>query len=518
MSYAPSLNAQGLYNWAARSVAELSERRAEINALNVFPVPDADTGSNMAHTMEAALEQADRGGDVAEALAIGSVRGARGNSGMVLSQVLAGVANASHDSVIDATVFADALERAEKLVDRAIAQPVEGTVITVLRAAAKEARAATAEGSDLHGTLVRVTAVARRALEQTPSQLEVLREAGVVDAGGMGLVILLDCLLQELESGRSSSQMSTSQLPGTELPGTELPKTDSPGIELLNAGLPNAGLPKAGLSSSERLGSGQVSSAQVSSTQVSSTQVSSTQSLAGRPASEQVPELEVMFFFSGEVEVLEAQLAPLGNSLVIARATDTSASVHIHTAQAGAVIEKAFKQGEVTNLRLEVLPENCAPVPKQRQLYAVAPAGPVADVFAAGGAKVIDPECSQAVAAAGDIFLPNGSACPAGPAHVVPTDSLVAGIAAMAVYDPEDELETAVTAMNDAVKSMRVAKPPADTTDALIVAARELLQDGGEQVTILSPHPVDQQLLAKRLGVEVMALSAPGIDAEVGVE
>lgn len=90
MSFPSSLDARGLHNWAIRTVGELSHRRAEINALNVFPVPDSDTGSNMAHTMEAALAEVEKGGDVAEALAIGSVRGARGNSGMVLSQVLRG--------------------------------------------------------------------------------------------------------------------------------------------------------------------------------------------------------------------------------------------------------------------------------------------------------------------------------------------------------------------------------------------------------------------------------------------
>src|SRR5699024_2343277 len=95
------IDAPTLHAWAKRSVAELSLRRAELNQLNMFPVPDADTGSTMAHTMEAALAEADKDGHVAEALAVGPVGGARGHSGMVLSPVLRGVADftAECDSV-----------------------------------------------------------------------------------------------------------------------------------------------------------------------------------------------------------------------------------------------------------------------------------------------------------------------------------------------------------------------------------------------------------------------------------
>lgn len=102
---------------------------------------------------------------------------------------------------------------------------------------------------------------------------------------------------------------------------------------------------------------------------------------------------------------------------------------------------------------------------------------------------------------------------------MVPTDSIVAGIAALAVYDPaEADTDAVVSTMRDAARSMRVTRPQAQTTDALIVAARELLAAGGEQVTILSPHPVDEDALTAKLGVEVMALVAPGVSAEVGVE
>lgn len=209
MSYPSTLDAQGLRNWATRAVGELSHRRDEINALNVFPVPDSDTGSNMTHTMEAAVEELNNGGDVADALALGAVRGARGNSGMVLSQLLRGVAESTVDSVIDGGVFARSLQQAVELVDRAITEPVEGTVITVLRAAAEAAGNAAARSSaNLHGIVSAAITAARTALEHTPSQLPALREAGVVDAGGAGLVILLESLLAEIEGTAGHTGLS----------------------------------------------------------------------------------------------------------------------------------------------------------------------------------------------------------------------------------------------------------------------------------------------------------------------
>src|SRR5699024_6979617 len=275
------IDAPTLHAWAKRSVAELSLRRAELNQLNVFPVPDADTGSNMAHTMEAALAEADKGGDVAEALAIGSVRGARGNSGMVLSQVLRAVADSTADSHIDARTLVDSLKLAVELVDRAIAEPVEGTVVSVLKAAAQAAEQALNHTQVLVEVLTTTCDEAAKAFANTPSQLEVLRKAGVVDAGGAGLVILLECLLAE---------------------------------------------------------------------------VSETEPREGIAVPESVFELEVVFYFSGDIDKLEAAIAPLGDSLVIARASETEANIHIHTLAAGEVIEKAFGLGVVTNLRLEVLP------------------------------------------------------------------------------------------------------------------------------------------------------------------
>lgn len=472
MSYPAELDAQGLHQWAARTVEELTRRRADINSLNVFPVPDSDTGSNMLHTMESALEEADKCNDptaVAEALAIGSVRGARGNSGMVLSQVLRGVADATTQSLIDGHVLAAALGLAVDLVDRALATPVEGTIITVLRAAAEAAKEASLEPhAELYGIAVRALEAARVALENTPSQLPALREAGVVDAGGAGLVILLECLLAQL----------TSEQPA------ELP---------LRAG-----------------GTAYSAGAQEEETDSASA----------------AAEIEVVFFYEGELGALEEALKPMGNSLVIARSTEDSGSVHIHSANAGAVIEKAFSLGSVSGLRLEALPaggaDHAAADPHgsdRRRIFAVAPEGAAGELFAKVGADVVKPGASVHGESDRDLFLPNGFGGEAGAAAIIPTHSLVAGLAAMSVYEPGNpDTAEVVAAMGDAATSMRVVHPAAEKADAVETACATLLAQGGEQVTVLTGLDLGEEDLAARLGVDVAVLRVPGLRTEIGVE
>lgn len=188
-----------LVRWARLATSALQDAREEINALNVFPVPDSDTGSNMAHTMQAALAEAEQLSetasfqDIAQALATGAVRGARGNSGVVLSQVFRGLAGVTGPSA-DLADVASSLNTAVRLVTEAIADPQEGTVLTVLRVAAEAASAPDA-------TIDRVIIAANRALAETPSQLAELRRAGVVDAGGRGLCVILGALGDALSGG-----------------------------------------------------------------------------------------------------------------------------------------------------------------------------------------------------------------------------------------------------------------------------------------------------------------------------
>ena len=184
----------------------LSNNSAAVNALNVFPVPDGDTGTNMLLTMQSAMADASLCPDndasaVATAMAHGSLMGARGNSGVILSQILRGIAQGLEEKEsFTASDMANALLTASVLADTAITHPVEGTILTVMRDASSAGKAVSlAENFDLHLLIETVVNEARESVNRTPSLLPVLRESGVVDAGGQGLCIIFEGLLSYLQ-------------------------------------------------------------------------------------------------------------------------------------------------------------------------------------------------------------------------------------------------------------------------------------------------------------------------------
>lgn len=196
-----SLDAPAVRRWAVACVRSLDAHRDAIDRINVFPVPDGDTGSNLLHTMRAALDALLRApartrsvaGAAVAVLARGALSGARGNSGVIISQVLRGFADAIPDSTAecDGAGLLAALAAASDRARAAVAEPVPGTMLSVVAAAARAAQG--------HDELAEVAAAAAagaaRALEDTPRQLPALAEAGVVDAGGLGVVVLLDALV-----------------------------------------------------------------------------------------------------------------------------------------------------------------------------------------------------------------------------------------------------------------------------------------------------------------------------------
>ncbi|MCK7637817.1 DAK2 domain-containing protein [Corynebacterium pygosceleis] len=551
-----SLDGTALLSWAERAVDALSTRREEINGLNVFPVPDADTGSNMTYTMEAALAEAAKLDDgekksahaVAAALAAGSVRGARGNSGVVLSQVISGMAQAAASGSLDGGCLKNSLSIAVRLVDRAITEPVEGTVVTVLRATAVAAGQA---GDGLRETAAAAVEAARTALMKTPSQLEVLRSAGVVDAGGAGLVVLLQSLLDEIEGiSREDGVVDSFGEPGAR---------------------PAASLGSTGCETRH-----------------------------GR-----TNQLEIMCFLrlTGDttLETLRDSLADGGDSLVLAPVdTDPdgpvrAVTVHIHSATPGPVIEELFHAGEVTDLRLEVLPGSPQVETRHRAVMAVAPDGPLAELYRQAGAIVVTPvpsgdrpddtdTVSKILAelrthGIGEvILLPNGllsrremvSAELAAHAAertmtILPTARLVSGIAALAVHDPDQPVAVDSYAMAEAAGSMRTAvlqraekaaltlAGPCSRGDVLVTSGTgvllvaddlqtaleqtctRLLGRGGELVTLLLTDEAASEIDLARFtdhlpgatgsieggaDVEVMVYPAEGLAhlAEIGVE
>jgi DAK2 domain fusion protein YloV len=194
----------------ARTVAAfrdvLADHQDAINRLNVYPVPDGDTGTNMMLTVRSVHEAVEgTGGDadmgtVCKAVAHGSLMGARGNSGVILSQLLRGITEVVRDhESIDGPVFAAALSRASELAYEAVQRPVEGTILTVVRESAEAARSAAGDGVALVEVLARTRDAGQVSLDGTPELLPVLKDAGVVDAGGAGFLLLLDALLHVVD-------------------------------------------------------------------------------------------------------------------------------------------------------------------------------------------------------------------------------------------------------------------------------------------------------------------------------
>jgi fatty acid kinase len=176
------------------AVASLEASVDEINALNVFPVPDGDTGTNMLATVQAALDEADKVGPgadserVAQAVSFGALMGARGNSGVIASQILAGMAHGlAGKRRFNGLDLAHALDAGTRMAYKAVAKPVEGTILTVIREASVAAVAAAERDNNVETVLVATVEAAERSVARTPSLLPILREAHVVDSGGQGL-------------------------------------------------------------------------------------------------------------------------------------------------------------------------------------------------------------------------------------------------------------------------------------------------------------------------------------------
>src|SRR5437588_1609957 len=178
--------------------AWLEAHREAINALNVFPVPDGDTGSNMSATMQAAIRQIvdseeTSAGVIAAKLAHGALLGARGNSGVILSQTLRGLAQGlDKKNTFSAPDLAAALQEASRLAYRAVIKPVEGTILTVVRESAEAARISAERGDDLVALMQEVVTAARQSVARTPDLLPTLKQAGVVDSGGQGFCTILE--------------------------------------------------------------------------------------------------------------------------------------------------------------------------------------------------------------------------------------------------------------------------------------------------------------------------------------
>ncbi|MGI5217190.1 DAK2 domain-containing protein [Nocardia sp. CA-290969] len=288
--------------WGHACVAALEQARVEIDGLNVFPVPDSDTGRNLLATMRAATAEADAAvasaGGVhryAAAMAHGATVGARGNSGIILAQVLRGVAEATRDSGLTGATYRTALARAAQLVRGSLSEPVEGTILTVLDRASATARECA--GSGLAEVARAAAEGAARALDETGDQLEVLRAAGVVDAGARGLLVLLDTMVAVV-TGETPVRREYPAATGA------------------------------------RLGD-------------------------RRRAAPEPVRYEVMFRIlesdENQADRLRSRLAVLGDSVVVAADAAGGWAAHVHCADAGAAVEAGIAAGRVRDIRIEYL-------------------------------------------------------------------------------------------------------------------------------------------------------------------
>ncbi|WP_052887555.1 DAK2 domain-containing protein [Thermogemmatispora carboxidivorans] len=219
------LDGQDLKKAIIAGATWLEERRESINALNVFPVPDGDTGSNMSATMQAAIRgiidsQEKAAGVIAARIAHDALLGARGNSGVILSQVLRGLAQGlEKKQTFTSLDLANALMEASRLASRAVIKPVEGTILTVVRDCAEAALASAQRGDDLVTLMHEVVTAARQSVARTPELLPLLKQAGVVDAGGQGLCVILEGIWHALRGeGREARSSSSAAAPAEATP------------------------------------------------------------------------------------------------------------------------------------------------------------------------------------------------------------------------------------------------------------------------------------------------------------
>ena len=442
-----------------------------INRLNVYPVPDGDTGTNMSRTLDAVVAELEGAGPemdaTCKAISHGSLMGARGNSGVILSQILRGMVatiNESSDGKVNAARMADALKRASAAAYEAVLKPIEGTILTVVRESADAAAVAVSNGATLTATLHAARTAGRDALARTPDMLPVLKDAGVVDAGGAGFLLLLDSAIHVAD--------------GEAMP--EPDDSDGPSVEQLAA------------VSLRHSGDGSVDVSEL--------------------------RYEVMYLLDLEdsrLSEFKKAWGSIGDSIVVVGGEGLY-NCHIHTNDIGAAIEAPLllsgrpRQIRVTDLFEEVAEEHAAreaalgaPVharpissalpPVTCAVVAVASGEGIAELFGQlgvqgviSGGQTSNPSTAELLAAVEHmnsrqvIILPNNKniipvaqqvdALTTKEVRVVPTCSMPEALAALVSYDPEASAESnarSMAAVAESVATGEITQAVRDThTDA----------------------------------------------------
>ena len=439
MKRVDSIGGQDLRDMFAAATTWLEKSSAEIDALNVFPVPDGDTGTNMLLTMRSTLEEAYRAPDhsaagVANAVARGALMGARGNSGVILSQIYRGLAQGLADKEsFDATDLANALHQASITAYKGMSNPVEGTILTVIKDAAAAAQEACSSEADLVSVMGATVAAARESVANTPRLLPVLREAGVVDAGGQGLYTILEGSLRYLSGEEEQMQFRKPQIIVSELaPGTRLPQA---------------------------------------------------------VAADEVPYgYCTEFLLKGEKlesDKIRKHLEKEGESLIVV-GDESAIRVHIHTPDPGQVVHYATKLGTLHQVSMRNMDEqhqDWVEMQKEKMpaadtaIIAVVSGDGLADVFTSLGTSCIVPggqtmnpstkellQAVESVSSEKSIILPNNKnvvltanqvqSLTTKTVEVVPTETIPQGVAALLAFDYEADLPTNTQIMEKAISAI----------------------------------------------------------------
>ena len=452
------INGQLLKKMLESGMNNLGNHSGEIDALNVFPVPDGDTGTNMFLTFsngaKAALDcKEDHVGKILKALSRGLLMGARGNSGVITSQIFRGIFQALEDNeTVDALQLAHALVNGSRVAYRAVMRPVEGTILTVVREAADYTYAytVTEEIKDCTEVIQKMVEEANESLKRTPELLPVLAEVGVVDSGGKGLCVIFEGFLSALK-------------------GTVVQKADQEAVEDHAQTKVEGGEDEYGF------------------------------------CTEFVIQLNEIGMKNFSEEGFRDELASIGNSLVCVQDEDL-VKVHVHTLKPYVALKMGRRQGRFVKIKVENMQQQhdhiveledakaAVEEPVEHKKYAiitVAPGKGIDEMFkeyradiVIGGGQTMNPSTEDFVSAiekvnADHIFiLPNNSniilaanqakdVCEDADIHVLETKTVPQGLSACVMFNPDADLESNLNEMNEAiahVKSGEVTYAIKDTT------------------------------------------------------
>lgn len=457
-----TINGHDFYNMVVNASNRLLEESEYVNSLNVFPVPDGDTGTNMSATFKAAVKEiegmnSDSIGDVSKKLAKGALMGARGNSGVILSQILRGISKGLEGkSSVDAIGFAIALKEGSNSAYKAVMRPTEGTILSVIRAAAEAA--IDTDVKDIVDLIDVVVKAAKVMLDKTPELLPALKKAKVVDSGGMGLYIILrgmhEALRDDIKAEIKDIKPSEAKMQGAQ--GTE--------------------------------------------------------------------DIDIKFGYCTEFIILadaskadkfRDDITPMGDSQVVVGYEDVI-KVHIHTNDPGAVLAKAVKLGELSKIKIDNMREEHREVLLSKEEYklkdaqkeevaeaeskkyafvAVAMGEGITNIFkdlgvdyVIEGGQTMNPstqdivECISKLNAEHIFVLPNNkniimSANQAAEisdkdVRVIPTTTIPQGITCITMFNSESEVEENEASLKDAIEMVK--------TGSVTYAVRDTEMDGIE--------------------------------------